>query len=292
MGNDFVFGNYTPYNTIIHKIDCRLKLFFLVILMVAVFLSYGTFVTTLIIDGILLVLISIIMFISKIKFITILKSLKFIWITFLFIFLINIFLPNKNYVTVAFDIYEYNIYWESILQSFRILLRLIMMILLTVILTSTTKSTDLSFALEWYMYPLKLIKFPVSDFAMIISLVLRCIPLILNETTRIKKAQESRGANFTTGNIFKRIITFTSIIVPLLLSAISRSLDMADAMTIRGFIPSKKRTRYHIYKFSLADLFSFIFVTGCCCFLFYLAYMQFDLLEVLFNFTSTITVLR
>lgn len=292
MQNDFILGNYTPYNTFIHKIDARLKLLFTIILMTAVFLSYGTYITTLIVDGILLIFIFACIFISKIKILQVIKSLKYIWITFIFVFILNILLPNSSFSNEAFNINGFVIYWEAILNAIRILFRLIMMILLTLILTSTTKSTDLSYAFEFYFSPLKLFRFPVEILAMIISLTLRCIPLVLEESLRIKKAQESRGANFISGNIFKRIINFVSLLVPLLLTCLDRAVDMAHVMEVRGYIPNMKRSRYHRYSFSLLDLFSFIGVIAFSCFLFYLAYMQFDLLDTLFNFTNSITVLR
>lgn len=292
MQNDFILGNYTPYNTFIHRIDARLKLLFTIILMTAVFLSYGTYITTLIVDGILLIFIFACIFISKIKILQVIKSLKYIWITFIFVFILNILLPNSSFSNEAFNINGFVIYWEAILNAIRILFRLIMMILLTLILTSTTKSTDLSHAFEFYFSPLKLFRFPVEILAMIISLTLRCIPLVLEESLRIKKAQESRGANFISGNIFKRIINFVSLLVPLLLTCLDRAVDMAHVMEVRGYIPNMKRSRYHRYYFSLLDLFSFIGVIAFSCFLFYLAYMQFDLLDTLFNFTNSITVLR
>lgn len=292
MQNDFILGNYTPYNTFIHKIDARLKLLFTIILMTAVFLSYGTYITTLIVDGILLIFIFACIFISRIKILQVIKSLKYIWITFIFVFILNILLPNSSFSNEAFNINGFAIYWEAILNAIRILFRLIMMILLTLILTSTTKSTDLSYAFEFYFSPLKLFRFPVEILAMIISLTLRCIPLVLEESLRIKKAQESRGANFISGNIFKRIINFVSLLVPLLLTCLDRAVDMAHVMEVRGYIPNMKRSRYHRYYFSLLDLFSFIGVIAFSCFLFYLAYMQFDLLDTLFNFTNSITVLR
>lgn len=292
MQSDFILGNYTSYNTIIHKIDARLKLFFTIILMTAVFLSYGTYISTLIVDGALLIFIFACILISKIKIIQVIKSLKYIWITFIFIFILNIFLPNSSFSTEAFNINGFVIYWEAILNAIRIFLRLLMMILLTLILTSTTKSTDLSYAFEFYFYPLKLFRFPVEILAMIISLTLRCIPLVLEESLRIKKAQESRGANFISGNIFKRIANFVSLLVPLLLTCLNRAVDMAHVMEVRGYVPNMKRSRYHRYYFSLLDLFAFVLVLALSCFLFYLAYMQFDLLQTLFNFSNVITILR
>ena len=133
------------------------------------------------------------------------------------------------------------------------------MIELTMILTSTTKPLDLTYALEWYMTPLKVIKFPAHEVAMVISIALRFIPTLLDETTRIMKAQESRGVDFKHGKFSARLKAIVSLIIPLFISAFQRSEELADSMEARGYDPSAQRTRYRILKFHWKDLFSFAF---------------------------------
>ena len=290
--SDFVLGKYVHQNTIIHKIDPRIKVFSMILLMVASLLSYGTFVSTFIFQGLILIFVLMLVFVSKIKFSSIFSSLKLIWLTLIFILLINILVPHQNYSYELVRSGDFVIYLESILQSIKIFIRIFTMILMTLILTSTTKSLDIAFAFEWFLSPLKLIKFPVSNLALVMSLALRFVPLILEETQKIKKAQESRGVDFEKGNIFKRIKALVSIIVPLMVSSYETSIQLADAMEVRGFVSNKKRTRYNIRKFSWLDLFSLLTVCALCAGLFVAAYANEDIILAIFGYKDSITILR
>ena len=152
-----------------------------------------------------------------------------------------------------------------------------MMICITMVLTSTTKPLDLTYGLEWYMTPLKPLHFPVHIIAMMISIALRFIPTILDETQRIKKAQESRGVDFSHGGPFKRVKAVVSLIIPLFISAFERSEQLADAMEARGYDPNGKRTRYRILHFHWSDLFTFIICAGMCAGVMYLSIGMNDL---------------
>lgn len=286
-----ILGKYVPRNTIIHKVDPRVKLFLMIVLMVAVFLSYGSYVSTLIVDGLILVLILSILLLSKIQIRQIFSSLKVLWLTMILLFIINIFIPNGNYSFALCNWNGFSIYLESIFQSIKIIVRIAMMILLTLILTATTKTTDISYAFEWYLSPLKLIKIPVSIFAMIISLTLRFIPTILEETARLKKAQESRGVDFEHGKLSRKLRAMFSLLIPLLISSLSRSNELAEALTVRGYIPNAKRTRYEILRFSYLDIIALLTICLVSAGFFILSYYQFDLLKVIFNFQNEITVL-
>jgi energy-coupling factor transport system permease protein len=166
------------------------------------------------------------------------------------------------------------------------------MILMTLLLTSTTKSLDIAFAFEWFLSPLKLVKFPVSNLALVMSLALRFIPLILEETQRIKKAQESRGVEFEKGNIFKRIKCFVSILVPLMISSYETSIQMADAMEVRGFVSNQKRTKYNVRKFGWNDALALIFLVVCCSGLYFVSWANYDLINAIFGYKDAITILR
>ena len=135
---------------------------------------------------------------------------------------------------------------------------LALMLAVTTILTTTTKPLDMTYGLEWYMSPLKVIKFPAHEIAMTISIALRFIPTILEETQRIIKAQKSRGVDLEEGTLKEKINAIISLLIPLLISSFQRSEELSDAMEARGYDPSAKRTRYRILKFSLLDLFSLI----------------------------------
>lgn len=256
--NGVSLGRYVPYNSFIHRMDARNKIFCLIALMVAVFISYPTYEITFIVGGALAVFIFALLMISHVSVKEIFKSLRVIWFFIILLLVINVFIPPKDASNVAFTMGSVNVYWEAIFQSLKIILRLILMIELTMILTATTKPLDLTYGLEWYLTPLKLIKFPAHEVAMTISIALRFIPTLLDETDRIMKAQSSRGVDFKHGKLSARLKAIVSLIIPLFISAFQRSEELADSMEARGYDPKAKRTRYHILRFSLSDLFTFL----------------------------------
>ena len=111
----------------------------------------------------------------------------------------------------------------------------------------------MTYGLEWYMSPLKIIHFPAHEIAMTISIALRFIPTILEETERIIKAQKSRGVDLEEGKLKEKIGAIISLLIPLLISSFQRSEELSDAMEARGYNPSAKRTRYRVLKFKLSD---------------------------------------
>jgi len=252
-----VLGRYVARNSFIHRMDPRNKIFCLIALMVAIFISYNTFEITFIVGGALAVFIIALLLIARVRVIDIFKSLRVLWFLVLLLMIINVLTPPASAVNIAFHIGKKAIYWEAIFQSLKIILRLVLMIMLTMLLTATTKPLDLTYGLEWYMTPLKLIKFPVHEIAMTISIALRFIPTLLDETDRIMKAQSSRGVDFKHGKISSRLKAIVSLIIPLFISSFQRSEELADSMEARGYDPKAKRTRYRVLRFSLGDLSGF-----------------------------------
>ena len=258
--NKITFGRYSPKNTFIHRLDPRFKIFGLILLMVAIFLQFSSWSTTLILSGVMLLVIVTIMIIARVSFIQLFRSLATMWILVVILLLVYIFIPMSTYRHIAFYLGSYPIYWDAFYQCGYIVLRLIMMISLTMVLTSTTKPMDLTYAFEWYMTPFKIINFPVSEIAMTLSIALRFIPTLLDETDRIMKAQASRGVDFNHGRLGKRIKAIISLIIPLFVSAIERSEELSNAMEARGYDPKAKRTRYRILHFSYRDIIAFLAV--------------------------------
>lgn len=260
--NNLTFGRYAPYDTCVHRLDPRNKIMMMVLLLVTIFLRVSTWSTALILTGFLFLFLIIIMLVSRVSFIQLFKSLGTMWLLILFLLIIYIFLPNQNYdpTHIAFYIGTYGVNYDAFYQSGYIIFRLIMMITITMILTSTTKPMDLTYAIEWYLTPLKLVKFPSHIVAMTLSIALRFIPTLLDETQRIMKAQASRGVDFNHGGLFKRIGALLSLIIPLFVSAIGRSEELSNAMEARGYDPYGKRSRYRILKFGWLDLLSFILI--------------------------------
>lgn len=270
-----VFGKFTPYNTIIHRLDPRLKFFALIALMVMCFLPYGNYANRFIVLGVLALIIVLIMILAKINPVSIFSSLKSLWVMMIFLLIIFVFVQqgvdtSSLHPMIIFP-NGYTIYWEGLFQTLHVFLRLILMLCLTLILTSTTTPMDITYALDWYLYPLKLIKFPTQIVTMIISLALRFIPTLLDESQKIMKAQKSRGVDYNRGFISKKIKSVTTLIIPLLVSCFSRSVELSLAMDARGYDPYGKRTSYKILKFHGRDVVSLfvvllimtLFITAC-----------------------------
>lgn len=251
---NITIGKYVPYNSIIHRLDPRYKILAMIVLMVCIFFSFSSIWMNFIVYGILMIFIYIIMRISHIKLSMLFSQLKAIWIMMFVLFIVNIIVPGDaslGYFT--FFNTGWKIYYSAIYNTVYILFRLIIMLSLSLILTATTKPLELTNALEFLMKPLKVIKFPVHEIAMTISLALRFIPTLLEETDRIMKAQASRGVDFQNGKFKEKIKAIIALIIPLFISALARSEDLANAMEARGYNPSAKRTKYRINKWALRD---------------------------------------
>lgn len=263
-------GRYAPYNTFLHRLDPRTKLLSMIFLMVCIFFSYGSTWTNLFIYLLIGIFNYILMRISHIKLKQLFKQLKMMWFMMIFLFAINLFTIKEElfiYIPFVGEISSFTIpginwtiYISSIINTLYIIIRLALMISLTLILTSTTKPMDLTYALEWLLYPFKLVHLPVHEISMMISLALRFIPTLLDETDRIMKAQSSRGVDFQDGKLKEKVGAIVSLIVPLFVSSFQRSDELANAMEARGYDPSKKRTKYRVLTWKLRDLFSMITV--------------------------------
>ena len=252
--NNVTFGRYSPLNTFTHKVDPRNKILILILLMVSIFLQFHVWSTTLLLSGVFLILLICLMLISKVNFLDLFKSLKSMWFLVIFLLVIYVFIPNPTYKFVCYRFNDhYAIYWDSFYQSGYIILRLILMISLTMVLTSTTKPMDLTYAFEWYMTPLKVIRFPVHEIAMTLSIALRFIPILVEETDKIMKAQMARGADFESGGVFKRAKNMVPILVPLFVSAFRRANDLALAMEARCYNGGEGRTKMKPLSYNAYD---------------------------------------
>lgn len=259
-------GSYSPYDSFLHRMDPRAKIAALVALMVAVFLGYANYSMTFLVAGLCFAFFAVLVWVSHSSFLRLLSSMKSLWFMAIILLLVYCLIPRSS-GTLAFYIGSLAIYYESLLDAGRILLRLFLMIELTMLLTATTKPLDLTFALEWYMTPFRLIGFPSHEVAMVISLALRFIPTILEDVQRIMKAQQSRGVDFKHGSIKNRIRAYVSLIVPLFVSSFMRSEELSDAMSARAYDPQGKRTRYKALRFRAVDavelLVALAFMGGC-----------------------------
>ena len=259
--SSMTFGRYSFRNTFVHRLDARNKIFLMLLFMVGIFFQFNMWSTALIMSGVYILILLAIMLISRVSLWSLIKSLGGLWLLVIFLMIIYIFVPTNNpKLGVAFTIGSLQVHWDAFCQAGYIIMRLILMISLTMILTSTTKPMDMTYAFEWYMTPLKPIHFPVHEIAMTLSIALRFIPTLLDETERIMKAQASRGVDFNHGGIFKRFGAIIALIIPLFVSALERSEELANAMIVRGYDPKAKRTRYRLLRFSWRDIIAFLFI--------------------------------
>ena len=255
-------GKFNNLDTIVHRIDSRIKLIALIVLLVSVFLSYGSAYMNLVVYGGIFVLLFLLTLLGKTSFLLLVRSLKGLWVMILFLLILNIFLPSASASEsmVLFTLFGVEVHLSTILNVSYILLRLILVLMMTNIFTSTTKPMEMTYALEWLFYPLSLVRFPVHKLAMTISLALRFIPYLFDKTNQIMKAQASRGVDYRQGKFKDKIRAIVSTIIPLFLSSFQVSGELADAMEARGYDPDAKRTRYRAYRWSLKDTLSALVV--------------------------------
>ncbi len=244
--NRLVFGKYLPLDTPIHRLDPRAKIIAMLIMLVAIFLptGYGGYIVLgLFILGTLLL--------AKMPFKFVISAFKPMTFMIIFLLIINIFSIKEGRLLLAYGFLE--IYSGALLQTFYIVVRLFLMIMVTTCLTATTKPLDLTLGIEYLLKPLKRFKVPAHEIAMMISIALRFIPLIIEETMRIMNAQKSRGVDYEEGKLKDKIMAILSLIVPLFAVAFQRADDLANAMEARGYIPGHERTRYKVLKYHSGD---------------------------------------
>lgn len=247
------FGRYLPLNSIIHRVDPRIKLVVLICLISSLFFHTGF-------EGYILIGLTVItiFFCAKLPFMMLLKLMRPILFMGLVLFIINCFLTDGPNVGMIWHWHGTKISYKAIFVSLYITVRIYLMILITTILTTTTQPLDLTLALEDLMMPLKIIRFPVHIISMIISIALRSIPTLLDEAGRILKAQASRGVDLKNGHFKEKVKSLVSLIIPLLVSSFQKAEDLAYAMDSRGYDPQGKRTRFRQYHIDFKDIFFFI----------------------------------
>ena len=182
----------------------------------------------------------------------VLRSVKAIIFLLIFTAILNLFFHGGERLLVQWGIIK--IYLEGVIFTVFFVLRLFLLVMGSALLTLTTTPVELTDGIESLLTPLKWIRFPVHELALIMSIALRFIPTLIDETNRIISAQKARGADFESGNIFKRIKAVVPILIPLLISAFRRAEELGDAMDARCYSGSKNRTKYKKLKFGWRDL--------------------------------------
>lgn len=243
-----VLGKYLPFDSLIHRFDPRSKLIVLFLLMISTFLPAGWYAYFYLAFFLLLGI-----YLAKLNLKFVLAAFKPLFFMLAMLLIINIFSIKTGFKLLELSFIT--IYSGAILDTLYIVVRLFLMILLTTLLTATTKPLDLTLGLEYLMKPLCRLKVPAHEIAMMISIALRYIPTILDETLRIMNAQKSRGVDFEEGKIKEKIMALLSLIVPLFSVAFQRADDLANAMEARCYVPGKERTRYKELKYAKRDYY-------------------------------------
>lgn len=235
--NSFTLGRYIPLDSLMHQFDPRTKIIAMFILMISIFLPSG-FIGYI---GIVLV-IGIGIYSSKLNLKFFWNAMKPMFFMLGVLLVINLIVVKSGDLLVAIG--PLSVYTGALSQTGYIAIRLVLMIVLTSLLTATTKPTDMTVALEDIMKPLKKIGVPANEIAMIISIALRFIPTLIEETQRIINAQTSRGVDLQEGSLKEKVMAVLSLIVPLFVSSYQKAEELANAMEARGYVPQKTRTRY------------------------------------------------
>lgn len=246
MLDNITFGQYYPGNSLIHKLDSRFKLVLTLALIVVTFVA-GNFLSL----GLVSVATVFIMVFSKIPIKMYLKTLKSIWFFILLTAVLNIFFIRTG--NVVLEIWKITIFDDGLKKAVFIAVRIILLLIISSALTYTTTPTSLTDAIESLLKPLTKIGINTHTFAMMMTIALRFIPTLIEETGKIMNAQKARGASMEDGSIIKRIKAVIPILIPLLASSIRRATELADAMECRCYNGGSGRTRLNVMKCSSID---------------------------------------
>ncbi len=241
-----IFGRFLPGDSFVHKMDPRAKLLFVFIFIIAVFIANSTWSY-----AALLVITLFIMLMSKIKLRYLINGLKPVLILMVFTLLLHVFFTKGGALVVDFG--WVNIYEEGIRQGIFISVRFLVLVFITSILTLTTSPIAITDGLEILLSPFKKVKLPVHELALMMSIALRFIPTLMDETDKIMKAQMARGSDLTTGPVKDRVKAVVPLLIPLFVSAFKRAEDLATAMEVRGYRGGEGRTRYRLLKWTMRD---------------------------------------
>ena len=250
LKNNISFGQYYQAKSFIHSMDSRVKILLLIAYFVTVFLvkNFWGFLAC----GIFLLFA---VLFSQVPVGSVLKSVRGILFLILFTVVLNLFFYGGEYEKVYFQLGNALMVTDASLKfSAFMALRLTLLVMGSSILTLTTTPVQLTDGIESLLAPLKIIKFPVHELALIMSIALRFIPTLADETERIINAQKARGGDFESGNLVTRAKAMIPILIPLLVSSFRRAEELGDAMDARCYSGSKGRTRYKKMKLTYRDL--------------------------------------
>ena len=253
-------GQYFPGNSLMHRLDPRVKLLLTIAIIVLIFFVH-TYWGYLAILGMLLLAVAC----SRISIKFVLKGIRPMWFVILLTFVMNIFFLTGEKILWQWGAIK--IYQEGILKAIELAIRLILLVMCSTILTLTTSPKEITDALESLLRPLKVVRFPVHEMALMMSIALRFIPTLMEETDRIMKAQTARGASFDSGGLMEKAKGMIPILVPLFVSAFKRADELALAMEARCYHGGDNRTRMKVFHVQLRDYLALLLFAGLCVFI-------------------------
>ena len=259
---NITIGQYYPADSILHRLDPRVKFLGTLVFIISLFLIKGVagyvFVT---------IVLATLVRLSKVPFGMMLKGMKAIIFILIITVIFNmLFTPGE----AIFTIWRLTVTREGVAQAFRMAIRLSYLIIGSSIMTLTTTPNELTDAMENLFSPLKVLKVPVHEISMMMSIALRFIPILMEETDKIMKAQIARGADFESGNLIKRVTNMIPLLVPLFVSAFQRANDLAMAMEARCYHGGEGRTQMKPLRYEKRDHIAYflmlIFTAAAICF--------------------------
>ena len=246
MMKNITMGQYYPVDSWVHRLDPRTKILLTIAMIVAVFL-----VKTMVGYGLILGFMYLVSKLSNIPFKMLMKGVKPLKFILILTFLLNLFFSTGTTMLVEWGFLK--ISYEGLSQAIHYSLRLVFLVLGTSLMTLTTSPIALSDGIEMLLSPLKVVKFPAHELAMMMSIALRFIPTLIEEADKIMKAQMARGADFESGNLLARAKAMVPLLVPLFVSAFRRAGDLAMAMESRCYHGGENRTRLRVLKVTSND---------------------------------------
>lgn len=253
--NNITFGKYVNNHSFLTKMDARVKIAIMVGLLVCCFMNFNIIGFSLLFGFLCLL-----MFIGKLSFKSLFKIVKHMWFLFLMLLVINLFTIKGE---VLFEIGNFYVYKDAVLQTIYVFLRIVMLLMISTLLSSSTTPSELTYALEFYLVPLKVFKINIHEIAIMVSIALRFIPTLIDEMDRIKKAQTSRGIDFENGSYKDKLRGLTSLIIPLFISCFDKADELTNAMVARGYDSDMPRSKYKHLSTSKCDLLAVGFVVVC-----------------------------
>ena len=251
MMEKMIFGRYIPGDSFVHRLDSRSKLLFVFAFIIIVFLANNAITYSLLIAFTLVIILM-----SRIRLYFLINGLKPVIILMVFTFLLHILFTREG--DIILEIGFLKVYEEGLKQGIFISIRFLVLVFMTSILTLTTSPISITDGIETLLNPLKKVKLPVHELALMMSISLRFIPTLMDETDKIMKAQMARGSDLSAGPLKDRIKAIVPLLVPLFVSAFKRAEDLATAMEVRGYRGGEGRTRYRQLKWDIGDTFALL----------------------------------